>query len=81
MRTKKPTAKPDPKAQHERFMETARQLKCDEDKERFEQKLKQIATAGPKPKPQQHATKGGEKREALQTGTALRMHSQIPQAS
>ena len=33
--------------QHKRFIETARQLECDEDKERFEKKLKQIATAKP----------------------------------
>jgi hypothetical protein len=35
------------KSQHERFIETARALECDEDKERFEEKLKQIATAKP----------------------------------
>jgi hypothetical protein len=34
-----------PRPQHERFVETARQLECDEDKERFEAKLKKIATA------------------------------------
>jgi hypothetical protein len=40
---------PNPKSeQHKRFIETARQLECDEDKERFEEKLKQIATAKPK---------------------------------
>jgi hypothetical protein len=43
------TVKPnDPKHQHERFIETARQLECDEDKGRFEEKLKRIATAKPK---------------------------------
>jgi len=37
-----------PKAnQHDRFIETARQLECDEDKERFEAKLKRIAKARP----------------------------------
>jgi hypothetical protein len=30
---------------HKRFVETARQLECDEDKERSEEKLKRIATA------------------------------------
>jgi hypothetical protein len=35
--------------QHERFIETTRQLECDEDKERFEEKLKRIARAKPKP--------------------------------
>ncbi len=31
--------------QHRRFVETARELECDEDKERFEANLKKIATA------------------------------------
>jgi hypothetical protein len=35
-------------SQLDRFRETARQLECDEDQERFEQKLGKIATA-PKP--------------------------------
>jgi hypothetical protein len=38
----------DGKSQHERFIETARALECDEDKERFEEKLRRIATAKPK---------------------------------
>jgi hypothetical protein len=38
---------PSASEQHRRFVETARQLECDEDKERFEEKLKQIATAKP----------------------------------
>jgi hypothetical protein len=38
------------KAQHQRFIETARALECDEDKARFEEKLKRIAKAKPKPK-------------------------------
>jgi hypothetical protein len=33
------------KPQSARFIETARQLECDEDKERFEEKLKRIAKA------------------------------------
>ena len=38
--------------QGRRFIETARQLECDEDKERFEAKLKRIAQAKPpQPKP------------------------------
>ncbi len=37
--------------QRKRFIETARQLECDENKERFEEKLKRIATVKPKPKP------------------------------
>ena len=36
--------------QFDRFKETARQLECDEDKERFEEKLKRIAKAKPPPK-------------------------------
>jgi hypothetical protein len=43
--------------QHQRFIETARQLECDEDKERFEEKLKRIATATPKPKPSRKSEK------------------------
>ncbi len=38
-------------AQHRRFIETARELECDEDKERFEEKLGQIARAKPVAKP------------------------------
>jgi hypothetical protein len=41
--------KPAPQPQHERFIETARALECDEDKERFEAKLKRIAKAKPPP--------------------------------
>jgi hypothetical protein len=37
-------AQPD-KAQHKRFIETARELECDEDKEWFEAKLGKIASA------------------------------------
>lgn len=33
--------------QHKRFIETARALECDEDKERFEAKLKRIAKIRP----------------------------------
>ena len=39
------------KSQSERFIETARQLECDEDKERFEEKLGKIAKVKPKPQP------------------------------
>jgi hypothetical protein len=45
----KPTKSAEAKPQRERFIETARQLECDEDKERFEQKLKRIAKARPAP--------------------------------
>jgi hypothetical protein len=40
----KPT-KRTPTDQHRRFLETARELECDEDKERFEEKLGKIASA------------------------------------
>ena len=33
----------DKEAQRQRFIETARQLECDEDKERFKKKLDKIA--------------------------------------
>lgn len=42
------TPKPASRAeQHKRFIETACQLKCDEDQERFEEKLGRIATQRP----------------------------------
>lgn len=39
-----------PEDQHRRFVEIAQQLGADEDKERFEDKLRQIASVKPKPK-------------------------------
>jgi hypothetical protein len=38
-------------AQSQRFIETARALECDEDKDRFEERLRKIAKAPIKPKP------------------------------
>jgi hypothetical protein len=50
-RKKTPQSQHNAAAQHERFVETARALGCDEDKERFEEKLRRIAKAKPsKPK-------------------------------
>jgi hypothetical protein len=40
--------KADQAAQHQRFIETARALGCDEDKERFEAALGKIAASHPK---------------------------------
>lgn len=37
------------KAQHERFIETARQLECDDDEEAFKAKLGKIAKAKVEP--------------------------------
>jgi hypothetical protein len=37
------------KTQHERFVETARELGCDEDEAAFDEKLKRIAMAKSKP--------------------------------
>ncbi len=55
---RKPSTPPrNPTDQHKRFIETARALECDEDKERFEEKLKRIAKARPKSKPE--STKDG----------------------
>ena len=48
-RTNQTTARS--KSQADRFRETARQLECDEDKERFEEKLGRLAKAKPAPKP------------------------------
>ena len=42
---KSKTSKPTNTNQHKRFIETARALECDEDKERFEDKLGKIASA------------------------------------
>jgi hypothetical protein len=52
------TDKLSPKEQFERFKKAARELGCDEDKERFERKLGQIATAMPRPK--KKATRKGQ---------------------
>jgi len=46
----KPKAK-DQAEQHQRFVETARKLSCDEDKERFEKSLGKIAAYKPLKKP------------------------------
>jgi len=35
--------------QNERFIEAARELECDDDKDRFEKRLGKIAKAKPKP--------------------------------
>ena len=40
----------EPGEQSKRFIETVRELGCDEDEAAFEEKLKRIATAKPKPK-------------------------------
>jgi hypothetical protein len=40
--------KPTEAEQHQRFVETARALECDEDKERFEETLGKIAAHKPK---------------------------------
>jgi hypothetical protein len=47
------------KSQHERFVETAREFECDEDKEQFEEKLKRIARA----RKDQKFDKGSTKRK------------------
>ena len=52
---KKPPPATQQTDQHRRFIETARALECDEDKERFEEKLKRIAAVKPRPKPKNPA--------------------------
>lgn len=42
-------AKQDASDQHKRFIETARELGCDEDEAAFDEKLKRIAQAKPAP--------------------------------
>jgi hypothetical protein len=46
--TKTIKSEPPKNNQRERFIEAARQLECDDDKERFEERLKKIAKAKPK---------------------------------
>ena len=46
------------KEQADRFKQTARELGCDESEERFNERLKRIAKAKPKPK---HDEKSGAK--------------------
>lgn len=48
---------PPPKKQFDRFIETARELECDEDKGRFEEKLGQIARQRPAAAPAKPARK------------------------
>jgi hypothetical protein len=48
----------DKKTQHERFIETARALGCDEDEAAFDEKLRRIATAKPKPRAPKPVTDG-----------------------
>jgi hypothetical protein len=45
--------------QFRRFQETARALGCDEDKESFERKLGEIATAKPRPAKKSSKRQGG----------------------
>ncbi len=52
-KSKKPVGEP----QFKRFVETARKLGCDEDKERFEKSLGKIAAFKPPPKPKKPKTK------------------------
>jgi hypothetical protein len=47
--------------QHRRFIETARELGCDENEAAFEEKLRRIATVKPKPKEQASTKRRGRK--------------------
>jgi hypothetical protein len=51
--TRKPSTQ---NAKFARFIETARKLGCDEDKERFEESLGKIAAYKPPPKPKKKNT-------------------------
>lgn len=56
--------KTSPNEQHQRFLETARKLGCDEDKDRFEAKLGKLATATrPEPKANKKRTTAKAKAE------------------
>jgi hypothetical protein len=52
--------------QHKRFIETARELGCDEDEAAFDEKLKRIATAKPKSRGLRSAT-GAERARRSRT--------------
>jgi hypothetical protein len=41
-------APPKKESQRQRFLEAARELECDDDKERFEERLKKVAKQKPK---------------------------------
>ena len=45
-----PKSKTAPNAQRQRFEEAARELECDDDKDRFEKRLGKIAKVRPAPK-------------------------------
>jgi hypothetical protein len=55
-----PNRRTEDNAQSQRFIDTARELGCDEDEAAFEEKLKRIAMAKPtmknEPKPKRRAT-------------------------
>jgi len=51
LNTSKNSKNTDPAAQHARFVETARELGCDESEEAFDEKLKAIAKPNPNPNP------------------------------
>jgi hypothetical protein len=46
--TNRPSDKPSEASQRQRFIETARELGCDEDEASFDEKLRRIATVKPK---------------------------------
>jgi hypothetical protein len=54
--------KPDTSDQHKRFIETARELGCDEDEAAFDEKLRRIATIKPKSKPAPNAKRAQRSR-------------------
>jgi|ERR1700720_3136719 hypothetical protein len=54
-------AKADKKPQSQRFIETARELGCDEDEAAFDEKLKRIATVKPKSRRASKPATGGER--------------------
>jgi hypothetical protein len=54
----------DPEQQSKRFIETARELGCDEDEAAFDEKLKRIATAKPNRPERSHSRRTGPKKPA-----------------
>jgi hypothetical protein len=58
---KRSTMTKDPRSQADRFIETARELGCDEDEAAFDEKLKRIATVKPKSRRASKPATGGER--------------------
>jgi hypothetical protein len=70
---------PDDKEQFNRFVETARKLECDEDKERFEKSLGKIAAYKP-PKAKANEAKFEKKLAKIAVQQTIRGKATAPKA-